>query len=289
MKSLLIIICICFSLPSIKAQSFNPKFFCFSDAFSRSEYASDPVAQAKLLKELGFDGIEISAGAPELNDKKLEAYHSQNLKVFMVWAKVDLEAKEAIDPRLYDLVPKLKDKGATVWVHIYSKSRAPSDPTGDSICISILQKLADYADDYGVRVALYPHQSDWLIKVGHAVELTQKVNRRNLGAVFNLCHYLKLEDRAQMETELTKAVPYLFSVSINGADDGDTNKMEWDRLIQPLGKGSFDVLKVLEILKKNEYEGPIGLQCYALKEKPKDHLTTSMASWKKYMKKLRGN
>ncbi len=286
MKLLLIFICVWLSLATINAQSFNPKFFCFSDAFSRSEYATDPVAQAKLLKQLGFDGIEMNAGSPEQNDKKLEAVQQQNLKVFMVWAKVDLEAKEAIDARLYDLIPKLKDKGATVWVHINSKSRTPSNATGDSICISILQKLADYADDYGVRIALYPHHGDWLIKVGHAVALTQKVNRRNLGAVFNLCHYLKLEDPAQLETELTKAVPYLFSVSINGADDGETNKMEWDRLIQPLGNGSFNVLKVLKILQQNEYKGPVGLQCYALKEKPQDHLTTSMATWKKYMKKL---
>lgn len=286
MKKLLIFICLSLLFTGLQAQSFNPKFFCFSDAFSRSEYSSDPISQAKLLKELGFDGVEISVGSPEQNDKKLAAMDEQNLQVFMIWAKVDLEAAVAVDPRLYDLIAKMKDKGVTVWVHINSKSRTPGDPSGDSVCVSILQKLADYAANYRVKIALYPHHGDWLIKVGHAVQLTQQVNRRNLGAVFNLCHYLKLEERDRLEEELIKATPYLFSVSINGADDGETNKMEWDRLIQPLGKGSFDVLKVLQILKNNRYEGPVGLQCYALKEKPQDHLKTSMATWKKYMKKL---
>ncbi len=286
MQKTVICVCLCFFLTALQGQSFRPKFFCFSDAFSRSEYSNDPVSQAKLLQKLGFDGIEMSLSNPQQTDKKLEAMNQHNLKIFMIWAKLDLDSEQPVDPRLFDFIIKMKGKGATIWFHINSKKYVPSDSAGDSICVSILQKVADYADDYGVSIALYPHHGDWLIKVGHAVQLTQKVNRRNVGAVFNLCHYLKLEERNLMEQELTKAVPYLFAVSINGADDGETNKMEWDRLIQPLGKGSFDVLKVLQILKRNHYAGPVGLQCYALKEKPEDHLKYSMTSWNKYMQKL---
>ncbi len=40
-------------------------------------------------------------------------------------------------------------------------------------------------------------------------------------------------------------MPYLFVVSINGADGGATNDMLWDRLIQTLDRGSFDVGRVL--------------------------------------------
>ncbi|MEJ7829776.1 MAG: TIM barrel protein [Segetibacter sp.] len=204
----------------------------------------------------------------------------------MIWARIDLDTDQHFDPRLFDFITKMKDKGVIIWFHIYSKKYTPSDHGGDSICVSILKQLADYANNYGVRIALYPHHGDWLTKVGHAVQLTQMANRLNIGAVFNLCHYLRLEERDRLEEELTKAVPYLFAVSINGANDGDTNQMDWDRLIQPLGEGSFDVSKVLLILKRNHYKGPVGLQCYAIKGKPEDHLKISMASWKKYLKKL---
>ena len=49
-----------------------------------------------------------------------------------------------------------------------------------------------------------------------------------------------------LKSRLKESIPYLSAVSINGADDGDTNEMEWSRLIQPLGNGSFDVLRYSE-------------------------------------------
>lgn len=52
-------------------------------------------------------------------------------------------------------------------------------------------------------------------------------------------------------------MPYLFLVSINGADEGNTHKIGWDRLIQPLGEGNYDVLNVLRILKDLGYKNPI--------------------------------
>ncbi len=288
MKKIFFAVCLFYFFSNgVQAQVFNPKFFCFADAFSGSHpYKNDPEYQAKLMKDIGFDGVEVGFGNSEQMDKKIEAMDKQDLQVFMIWARIDLDTEQHFDHKLFEFFPKVKDKGVTIWFHIFSKKFTASDPAGDAICVPILQELADSAAKYGVRIALYPHQSDWLIKVGHAVRLTQKANRRNIGAVFNLCHYLKLEERDQLDIELAKSCPYLFAVSINGADDGATNEMEWDRLIQPLGKGSFDVLKVLKILKKNNYKGPVGLQCYQIPGKPEDYLKTSMAAWKKYMKKL---
>ena len=47
-------------------------------------------------------------------------------------------------------------------------------------------------------------------------------------------------------------------VSINGAD----HTGGWDRLIQPLDRGEFDVYGFLKTLRDLGYTGPIGLQCY---------------------------
>ena len=71
-------------------------------------------------------------------------------------------------------------------------------------------------------------------------------------------------------------------VSINGADAGETNEMDWDRLIQPLGSGSFDVRSVVTLLDELGYAGPIGLQCYNVAGDPVDNLRRSLATWRKW-------
>ncbi len=268
---------------SIKAQQFKPGFFCFEDAFLLSpDYTFD--SQARLLKTLGFDGIELEG--LDNTDVKLRILDKYNLKVFMVYVQIDIDKDQPYDVRLLDFIKKVRDRDVTLWLHVHSDKYGPSDPLGDKICVPIIQKIADYARDYNVKIALYPHSRFWLEKVGDSVRLTMKIDRRNVGAVFNLCHYLKTDERDSLDKRLTESIPYLAAVSINGADDGDTREMEWSRLIQPLGKGSFDVLSILHILRNNNYRGPIGLQCYDIKGDPSEFLKISIESWHSYMKEM---
>ena len=287
MRSFAVSIILILILPfAVKAQEFNPGFFCFEDAFLLSPgYAFD--SRVKLLKDLGFDGIELEG--LENADEKLRILDKYKLKVFMVYIQVDIEKEQPYDTRLNDFIKNVRDKGVALWLHIHSDKYGPSDPLGDELCVPVIQKLADFANDYDVKIALYPHSRFWLEKVGDAVRLTQKINRKNVGAVFNLCHFLKTDDRSTIEKSLRESIPYLAAVSINGADDGATRDMEWSRLIQPLGRGSFDVLNILRILRTNNYKGPVGLQCYDIKGDPSEFLRVSIESWHKYMKELSSN
>jgi sugar phosphate isomerase/epimerase len=271
---------------NLRAQHFHPEFFCFEDAFLLT-HTDSLEYQANLLSKLGFDGIELEG--LDMADEKLKTLDKYNLRVFMVYIQIDLEKVQPYDVRLLDFIKKVKDRGVTLWLHIHSEKYGPSDPLGDKICVPILQKLADYAMEYNVNIALYPHSRFWLEKVGDSMRLTKKINRRNVGAVFNLCHYLKVDNKDLLEKKLTDAIPYLAAVSINGADDGNTNDMDWSRLIQPLGEGNFDVLKVLRILKAGNYKGPVGLQCYNIAEEPAEFLKTSVGTWNKYLKELSEN
>jgi len=268
---------------SIQAQSFKPKFFCFEDAFLKVHTDSYEY-QAQLIKKLGFDGMELMG--LDFIDEKLISLKKNNLQLFMVYIQIDLEKDQPYDDRLHDFIKKVKDSGVTLWVHIHSDKYSPSDSSGDKRCVSVIQDLADFANNYGVRIALYPHSGFWLEKVDHSVILTQKINRRNVGAVFNLCHFLKADEKDQLEEKLTNAIPFLSAVSINGADDGNTNAMNWSRLILPLGEGSFNVLKVLEILRNNKYSGPVGLQCFNIEGEPSEFLEFSVKTWNEYLKLL---
>ena len=265
-------------------QPFNPSLFCFEDAFLLSKEYSF-MEQVKLLRDLGYDGIELEG--LENYEEKLQILEKQSLKVYMVYVRIDIDRDPAYDVRLPEFIRRVRDRDVTIWLHIHSDKYGPSDPAGDEQCIPILQKLADYAAEYNVDLALYPHSRFWLEKVGDAVRLTQKAGKKNLGAVFNLCHYLKTDDRNQLETNLIRAIPYLSAVSVNGADDGNTRDMDWSNLIRPLGEGSFDVPWVLGILKEKNYMGPVGLQCYDIKGDPAVFLRTSITAWKRYIEELK--
>jgi hypothetical protein len=77
---------------------------------------------------------------------------------------------------------------------------------------------------------------------------------------------------------LQQAVPRLWPVSINGADDHDENP-GWSRYIQPLDSGNFDVATFLKTLRNLGYNGPVGLQCYGIAGDVRVHLARSMAAW----------
>ena len=63
--------------------------------------------------------------------------------------------------------------------------------------------------------------------------------------------------------------------------------MDWDRLIQPLGDGSFDTYNLVKLLKNHGYEGKFGLQCYNIKQDCEEALTKSMNTWNSYKIKYR--
>ena len=133
------------------------------------------------------------------------------------------------------------------------------------------------AGESGLRVALYPHVGFYVARVEDAVRVVEKVDRKNVGVTFNLCHWLKLDEVKSMLPLMKLAMPRLLVVTINGADP----EGGWDRVIQTLDRGSFDTYKFLKTLRQLGYTGPIGLQCYGIKGDARENLTRSMAAWRK--------
>jgi len=81
-----------------------------------------------------------------------------------------------------------------------------------------------------------------------------------------------------MTARLKEALPHTFHGEHHGADhEGD-----WDRLIQTLDRGSFDVRSFVRTLESMGYKGPIGLQCYNIKGDREENLKRSMAAWRSF-------
>ncbi|MCL4693962.1 MAG: TIM barrel protein, partial [Candidatus Hydrogenedentes bacterium] len=125
-----------------------------------------------------------------------------------------------------------------------------------------------------------PHAGDWLERVEDAIRVVQKVDRPNVGLMFNLCHWLKVDKEENLEPLLTAAMPYLFAVSIHGADRAEAIHAGTGNWIQPLDSGTFDIGAFLHTLRELGYRGPIGLQCYGLPGDARDHLTRSITAWR---------
>lgn len=237
--------------------------------------------QAAMIAELGYAGYGPSglAGVPEM----LKAMDAHGLKLFALYVGANIDADQpAFDPKLKEVIQLLKGRGTHVWLFVQSKKLKPSDPAGDERAVQVIREIAEMAQASDLKVALYPHTWFWLERVEDGVRLAKKIDRKNVGVTFNLCHWLKVGDEKNMEMRLKEALPHLFLVTINGADHAG----DWNRLIQPLDGGEIDVYKFLKQLKKLGYSGPIGLQHYGIKGDAQENLKRSMNAWKKFSARM---
>ncbi len=257
--------------------------FVLSNGVQDAQHAT-PELQAAMLKELGYDGIGPSGvqGIPEM----LKALDAQGLKMYALYVGANLDPDQPkYEPGLPEAIRQLQGRETLIWLYLQSTKHQPSSDTGDSRAVEIVREVADLADQAGLRVAIYPHTWFYVQRVEDAVRLVRKVDRKNVGVTFNLCHWLKLDDPKNMRLLLELAQPYLYAVTINGADaDG----RDWDQLIQTLDRGTFDVAAFLKALQDISYTGPIGLQCYGIQGDKYENLRRSMDAWQKITASLKG-
>jgi sugar phosphate isomerase/epimerase len=238
--------------------------------------------QAVMLKELGYDGV----GHIFLDGvaQRLKTLDAAGLKLFQITMVVDIApGKPAYDPRFKEVLALVK--GRHVQFALLVNGAKPSDATADARGVEVLRGMSDLARDSGSQLLLYPHVGDWVERIEDCVRVAEKVDRPNVGVMFNLCHWLRVDSRRDYRPLLERALPRLWAVSINGADARD-DKPGWDHYIQPLDKGNFDVGGLLHTLKELGYQGPVGLQCYGIGGDARAHLARSIAAWRKLSENL---
>ena len=231
--------------------------------------------QAAMLKQLGYDGV----GHLWLDNipERLKTLDAAGLKLFQITMTVDITpGKQAYDPRFKEVMPLLKGRGVQFLLLM-----KPSDPAGDARAVEIVREMAEIARPSGAEILLYPHSFMWLERIEDCVRVAEKVDRPNVGVMFNLCHWLRVSKSRDYRTLLAQAMPRLRAVSINGADEFDAQP-GWTHYIQPLGRGSFDMFTFLKTLRQFGYTGPVGLQCFGLPGDVADGLAESMKAWRSY-------
>ena len=235
--------------------------------------------QAAMLKELGYDGVG-HIWLPQVAER-IASLDAAGLKLFQITMTVNLATNKAP----YD-AKQFKDtlalvKGRSVQFLLIMQGAKASDTNLDERAVTLVREMSDLAKDSGSELLLYPHTGDWIERIEAACRVADKVDRPNVGVMFNLCHWLRVDASRDYRPLLQKAMPRLRAVSINGADVRD-EKPGWNRYIQPLDAGSFDVATFLKTLRELGFNGPVGLQCYGIGGDAREHLARSMAAWQKF-------
>jgi len=268
---------------NIRIEPAGPTPFFAMDTGTKDARHKTAKEQVQMVKELGYAGIGCTAGKGV--GGMFEELDKNGLRLFAVYAGANIDAgQQKYGPELKEAIEVLKGRNAILWLFVRSKKHRPSSPEGDARAVEVIREIADMAAAKKVRVALYPHTGFWVERVEDAVRVVKQVDCKNVGVTFNLCHWLKVDDEKNMKPLIEAAMPYLFVVSINGADSGGK---DWKHLIQTLDRGTFDTGRFLKTLADCGYTGPIGLQAYGIGGDAYDNLKRSMGAWRKLSDALR--
>ena len=268
-------------------ETLDNTFYVFNNCVRTLPGAPDELDdQIALIKDLGYDGM----GGHHSQDNLvlLDALNKAGLQMPEVYWPVTLldSGEVSFDQRLLEIIRKAAHTELLVTLVLSTESKIDDRESGDQLFAAGIAEIADYAIQYDAKIAVYPHVGNYCETVDQTLRMATMINRDNAGMVFNLCHFLKVEGEKDWKTQLKKALPYVYMVSLNGTDSGDTQAMDWDRLIQPLGEGTFDTFEVVRFLKDQDYGEKYGLQCYNIKQDCEIALKKSMATWKDYQKRV---
>lgn len=240
-------------------------FYAFDNAAGRGKLPFEK--QIEIVRSAGYPGIGYE-GTQDL-PAALRTLDAAGLKLFSTYLAVDLSAPDVAKWR--EGIAALRGRDTTILLALIGKP--PEVPTRG---VEAVRAIAAMAGESHLRVAIYPHHGFAVARFEDAANLARQIGLPNVGVAFNLCHWLRERDPVAIGERIQQAGASLIAVSINGAD---TDGADWNTLIQPLGKGSYDLTPLLSALRSTRYSGPIGLQGYGVPGDPLTNLKQSQSAW----------
>ena len=246
-------------------------------AFQNGVHFKTTQERVKVLKELGYDGI----GSAKLSQsdlplpQRLKLYDEAGLKLFSFYVGGKLGAKgHSYGKEISQAIKDLKGRDTIIELFVHGSKKANTDEQA----VAFVREIADQAKESGLRIVLYPHAGNYVDTLGSAVRVARKCKRDNVGVMFNLCHYLKVEPKTDLKAALTEAKPLLWQVSTCGAKKGGNS---WGQLIQTLDRGDYDQKALFRMLRELGFQGNVGFQCYAIRGDSRQNLKRSIEAWNK--------
>jgi len=204
----------------------------------------NPQQRAEMLQRLGLKRVAYDWRQQHVPtfEEEILAYKDHDLEYFAFWGwhptMASLIRKHGIKPQIWTTF------GAPATGTQAEKVAATAQG---------LMSLVQQTRELGCKLALYNH-GGWAGEPQNMVAVCRRLretgNAEHVGIVYNLHHgHEHIADFAEV---LKLMKPYLLCLNLNGMNTGAKPK------ILPLGQGQHD-RKLLEIIVKSGYRGPIGI------------------------------
>lgn len=177
--------------------------------------------------------------------------------------------------------------GAPVWMSIDGVSKGAAD---EAAVVKFIDRFAAECAKQNLDLVLYHHQYFYLNNIEQLLNLLKKCSAKNVYATFNLCHeqtYLfSKKIKMQPERIAKQILDNLDKIKIVTICGIDETNPRVENIILPLGKGTFDVKKFVDLLYAGGFKEKIFLQGYnTWKLMPvRNALAESMSVWKSWYK-----
>jgi len=211
-----------------------------------------PEQRAAMLERLGIRQLAYDWRAEHVPsfDAELDALKRHHIKLTAFWFPGQLNETAQ---KILDVLQRHQVR-TQLWIS--GGGKRGEGPDGQEKAVqevaNRLGPIADAAAKIGCTVELYNH-GGWFGEPENQIAIIQRMNRPNVGIVYNLHHGHEHLDR--FEELLKKMMPYLHAVNLNGMiAHGDKQ----GKKILPLGQGDLD-LALLKTIQASGYRGPIGI------------------------------
>ena len=246
-------------------------------AFQNGVHFKTVKERIKVLKELGYDGI----GSAKLSQsdlplpQRLKLYDEAGLKLFSFYVGGRLGANgHSYGKEISQAIKDLKGRETMLELFVQGSKKSNTDEQA----VAFVREIADQAEESGLRIVLYPHAGFYVDTLSDAVRVARKCKRDNVGVMFNLCHYLKVEPKTDLKAVLTDAKPLLWQVSTSGAKKGATTG---DSSSRPWIAETTTEKALFKMLRELGFQGNVGFQCYAIRGDSRENLKSSIEAWNK--------
>ncbi len=214
-----------------------------------------PVDRADMLQRVGFKMLAYDWRGKDVPTFGQEADElaKRNIAFQGFWLSVGTDPANENDTKaVLDFLRK-KQLKTQVWA-MFSDA-APHGSTQEQRVEAVARRvawLADELDKIGCKLGLYNH-GGWFGEPENQIAIIEKLQRKNIGIIYNLHHGHGHVDRFPKMLDAMK--PHLYSLNLNGMiPRGDAIGQK----IMPLGQGTLD-LSLLKTIKASGYTGPIGI------------------------------
>lgn len=242
-----------------------------------------PAAAVPHLRSLGFDGVVTSVRRqPDI--QKLSDYVTAAAGRFEVMAYVHFDFADAANARVWeDALPILGALDAPLWVIL---ENAPDQAALDDQ----LLRMAQAALAEGVRAVVYPHWDTSLESAAEAAAAIARVGHGNLASSFHTCHEIRAGHQRRLGDEFMRHLAGCELVTLAGSSKNayagpPPGPQSWADAIQPLDRGTHDLVPFLQALEASGYDGPVVLHTWGITGDP-GHRARSRAWYARQRERL---